>query len=55
MDTKTAQLEVWAAREGERRKGRRVRGSSEREGIFIFREKMRIQERYVEVERLGKD
>ena len=26
MDTRTAQLEVWAARVGGRRRGRRVRG-----------------------------
>lgn len=36
METRTAQLEVWAAREGGRRRGRRVRGRRERDGSFIL-------------------
>lgn len=35
MDTRTAQLEVWAAREGGRRRGRRESGRRERGGSFI--------------------
>ena len=35
MEIKTAQLEVWAARVGGRRRGRRVRGRRERGGGFI--------------------
>ena len=38
VETRTAQLEVWAAKEGERRMGSRVRGSRERDGSFMLGE-----------------
>ena len=41
METRTAQLEVWAAREGGRRRGRTVKGSRDRGGSFISGKKVR--------------
>ncbi len=53
VETKTAQLEVWAVREGESSKGRKVRGRREREGSFILGKEIWMEGRLVEVESVG--